>query len=481
MKRSRSNRGRGIALAVFLSSLAFGVHAFLDGPFFAFTINALFAQKDISGCSANTGGIVNNQPVNGALICTNNDCSQSVLTYSDSTVSIAGPYNEETGSFSAIISIINAGQPIATATQNVIVNALGPISGGQFRLGAFSLSGTAIGLETCGFLFNLAQTTFVVGAGDFNINNQANQQTQSVLATFLGVLSANIGQGFQALRSETVADNQLQKIANGARYNGQAAGDGFDYPWGVWASFQLSEFEDSTPTALTEADRNMLLVGVDVSPFDNWIFGVALGYEDADVETGFNTGNVDITGWTVAPYMGAVLSDYLGAENYDITMDMSLGFSNVDIDTVSNSVGRVTSSTSSHRRFFAGNLSVSRAIAQLNLTGLTGILVARVEIDGFTDSTGTVISDSEVSFGQLRIGGEAAYAWDSFEPYVSGIYEYDYDRDTTIGSSDNNGVRLGLGVRYFGSTFSGGLEYSTMLGRDNIDDEAITFSIRGDF
>ena len=69
---------------------------------------------------------------------------------------------------------------------------------------------------------------------------------------------------------------------------GQSAGDGFDFPVGVWGSLQYSAFEDDFRATAYDADKFGAYAGMDVSPWDNMVFGVAFGYDRTELDTTFN-------------------------------------------------------------------------------------------------------------------------------------------------------------------------------------------------
>ena len=182
--------------------------------------------------------------------------------------------------------------------------------------------------------------------------------------------------------------------------SGMAAGDGFSYPWGAWASYSHSEYEDDFVSTAFDADRNNVTVGLDFSPWDRIVAGVSLGYENNDIDTTFNGGNIDSDMITVAPYIGGLLND-------TFSVDFSIGYSNIDIDQFRTLAGtRITSSVDAERRFVAGNLNASRAFGNWYVSGRAGLLYAKEEQDAFVESDGTLNPDRSFELGQLRVGGD---------------------------------------------------------------------------
>jgi hypothetical protein len=223
-------------------------------------------------------------------------------------------------------------------------------------------------------------------------------------------------------------------------------------------------------------------MGVDVSPWGNIVAGVSFGYENNDIDTTFNGGNLDSDMFTVAPYIGGLL-------NETFSLDFSAGYSDIDISQFRTlGATRITSGVDAERWFVAGNLNASRQIDNWYLSGRAGLLYAKESQDGFVESNGSVRPDRTFRFGQLRVGGDVSYGWGSFEPFVSAVYEYDYARDDIIvtagipqPANDNDDVLVGAGLRWFGeSGLSASFEWNSVLGRENFSDDTISFLLRGD-
>ena len=272
----------------------------------------------------------------------------------------------------------------------------------------------------------------------------------------------------------------------------RAAGDGFDYPWGVWASYNRVDFEDDFAATAYDANTDQLYVGADFSPWDNFIGGVALGYENTDISSTFNGGGSDSDGFSIIPYLAADLSDQLGTEEYQITFDLALGLSRIDRDqfrTDPTTGTRITGSTDSDRYFIAGNVNAFRGVGDWTIGGRLGLAVARDEMDAFTESDGTLVLARNTQLGRLSVGGDVAYSWGAFQPWAGLTYNYDYELNevatapgTTQPANDDDSVTLDLGVRWYSeSGITGSLQYSKELGREDFDSDTFSVQIRADF
>ena len=293
-------------------------------------------------------------------------------------------------------------------------------------------------------------------------------------------ISPTAGDGGGDDNAETTA-----LIPGGFRTRIQSAGDGFDYPYGVWVAYSHTNFEEDFAATAFDGDTDAVFVGADFSPWDNYYFGVALGYDKTDIDTTFNGGQQDLSALSVVPYLSIALSDALDTD-LDFSMDMAVGYSSVDIDQFRLAgATRITSSTSADRFFWSSNVNVGQTFGDFYINGRAGVLYAVDDTSGFTDSGGTVVGDFRSELGRISAGAGISYLWnDNFEPYVNASLRHDYEftRSGAAGHpNDPTDVRMGIGVRYYGDQWSGSVQYGRTLGRENFDSDTIGISIRGDF
>ena len=306
----------------------------------------------------------------------------------------------------------------------------------QVTMGPAMISGQT---QNCGGLsvnFDWPTLNLSLSTDAFN-----EETTGNVIASKVGVerntvLASNqvgaIGRlGLSETQTQGSAENGLTPIAGGLRIRSRSAGDGWDYGYGFWASFQHSDFEDDFAVTAFTADTDMVLVGADISPRDDVVFGVALGYETTDANTTFNGGELESDGLIVVPYLAGLADIGL----LFLAVDASVGFTRLDIDqfrTDPATGARVTNSADSNRVFFSGNVSTGKSYGNWYVSGRAGILIASEDTDGFTESDGTAVADNRTRLGRFLLGGDVAYTWNSFEPFASVVYEKDYDFDKIV-------------------------------------------------
>ena len=262
--------------------------------------------------------------------------------------------------------------------------------------------------------------------------------------------------------------------------SGINAGDSADL-YGAWASYSYVDFNNNFAATAFDGHRHGGLTGIDISPRENILLGVAAGYEDNTIDTDFNHGHQQTGGFTIAPYFGALLTDTW-------SLNASAGYSSLSTDqfrTVPGTTTQVTSSPDHDRWFATLNLNGLTLYGNWVLGGQLGFLYALDTQDTFVESDGTQVAGLDSRLGQFNVGGEAAYSVGAYEPFVRFSYEHDL-KQTKVGviggpqpSFDNDDVLFGTGVRFFGSKgWSGNAEFNTRLGRDNYDEYTLTGTIR---
>lgn len=331
----------------------------------------------------------------------------------------------------------------------------------------------AVGEETPGSV-----TTVAVG-----VENSIGRQIAPAL-------TSAIQGGLRAITPGQRSALGLRRVGQGFALEGRSAGDGVTLPWGVWGSYQHSDIEDDFVGTAFEGKTNNVLVGADISPMESMLVGVAIGFEQSDTDTRFNNGEVELTGVTVAPYLGVLFAEQLGA-SFDLGLDVSLGYGTTEIeqfrtDPVSNS--RIFSTTDGERWFISANVTASRSFGDLYIAARGGLLLARDRQNAFVESNGTQVAEASASLGRLMIGGEAAYRAGAFEPYLSATYENDIQRERIVTntaaqpSNDSDDVLFAVGLRWLPSdSVSASVEYNTVLGRTDFEARTVQAVFRADF
>lgn len=257
---------------------------------------------------------------------------------------------------------------------------------------------------------------------------------------------------------------------------------------GVWANVGYNRIESEFARSAYKGDVYAGLAGVDVRVRDWLVLGVALGYENLDVDTAFNTGTIESSGVSVTPYAIARLSR-------EFFVDLSAGYTSLTTD-VSRGGGAATGSYDSDRFVAGANLNWSwnpATASPWRLGASVGYLYIRQEDDSYRESAGAFVGSNTTEIGQARVGGRVGYSFGAVEPYVSGRFEYDAKQASipiitsggTTGpaaSDDRTGFVLGLGTRFtLAPNLTGGIEVNTVEGRDDFTNYGVLGNIRFTF
>ncbi len=253
--------------------------------------------------------------------------------------------------------------------------------------------------------------------------------------------------------------------------------------FGAWVSYGRMDIRNNFVSTAFSADMDNVVTGVDYLTPNDLLIGVALSYEKQDVTTFFNIGSQKVHGYTVAPYLGYLFNDAISA-------DLTLGYTSSNIKQTRTLAGVVISGKQDSRRLFAaGNLNGVTGFGNWIVSGNLGYLYAKDELQSFTESNGLLNPRSTVKLGQGRIGGELAYSLGEWEPYASVALVRDFvTTETKVGagvpvpSDDRDEMQFGLGLRMFSKQgISGTAGWITTRGRDNVDSDVYSVTLRMDF
>ena len=253
---------------------------------------------------------------------------------------------------------------------------------------------------------------------------------------------------------------------------------------GVWLNYNYTAIENDFSRTAFEGDSHNIVGGVDYSPTNDYILGIAFSYESSETDTTFNQGNLESDGITFVPYLGILFNDTW-------SMDASFGYSWLSNDQYRVATGtttRISSNPDSNRWFYSMNLNGITYYNNLIIGGRAGVLFAENETEAFSESDGTSVFERETTLGELAIGGDIAYSFSEFEPYLGVVYEYDFVFDEIVltnglqPANDRDDILLSGGFRYFGKQgLTANFEYSKRLLREEFVEDSIRMTVRYDW
>lgn len=481
-----------------LSSARFRVpaalyHIFITALLLSFVSPPAFAAPDINGTFSGQ--------LSGSETCENPDNNGPI------SVNVTLAFSQSGNSFTATGTAVESdGGSAELKLKNGNINSNGSYSAvleGTTTDNGDQLSGSASGtlsdsslsvditysLSGSDFCSGNLQGTLTRTGGDLIIN-PTETPSSTITNTILNTIQVQAVTSDLSARTGDVLRGRglgVRRTTTGLMFesiSGRNAGDG-PVSFGLWSSYSYSDFDNDLSSTALDGTRHSLLAGIDFSPWEQTLFGLAVGYETSDVDTRFNNGNQQSDGFTVAPYFGALISNVW-------SVDGSVGYSRVDVDqfrTDPATGARITSSPSSDRWFATFNINAFKAYRQWLFGGQIGYLWTRNTQESFTESNGVDRAEILNRLGQWHVSGDVAYSLGQFEPFARVTYERDFSMTeiTVVGggpqpSNDRDGIVLGLGVRYFSSgNISGNFEWNKRLERDNFDEDMLMATIRGEF
>lgn len=244
---------------------------------------------------------------------------------------------------------------------------------------------------------------------------------------------------------------------------------------GMWLNAGYSRIDYNRAASEFKGDVWTGMGGVDYKVTSKLLAGVAVGYEYVDLDTTFNRGEFEGKGWTVAPY-----GLYRFTDNYSV--DLSVGYSWIDysmfrLDPVVST--RINGDTNGERYFGIANLNGNWAQDAWRFGSRLGVMYSTEEKDAYTESNGVQQDSITTRYFQGNVGGQVGYHLGIAEPYARGTYRYEFQNGN---SPDDDDFLVGLGSYfYIGEVAIGGIEVSTPLGREDLNQYNVNANIRFKF
>lgn len=310
-------------------------------------------------------------------------------------------------------------------------------------------------------------------------NQVVSQQTSQAAATATAGIVGGAVAG--AVSGPGGAAPPVTGMLLNTRMQGESAGAG-PARFGAWAQIGWTRVDGDDRGG--EFDGKVIngLVGFDYRFNPRGVVGLALAYEDINIDTTFNNGTFKGDGFGVIPYFGYQIAR-------DWTLDAMFGYTRLDYKTTSGAQN-TTASFNADRFFGAANVTgnfYGGPQERLRISPRVGILQMQEEQDSFTDSAGVFVNKQTIDLGRLSAGGTLGYRFDRIEPYVRAMAEYDYSREKgvnlgngVVSSDDRFGVNAGIGLNLLLSDrVTGNIDASSQANfRSNLDVYTISGRLR---
>ncbi|HYB55392.1 MAG TPA: autotransporter outer membrane beta-barrel domain-containing protein, partial [Alphaproteobacteria bacterium] len=204
--------------------------------------------------------------------------------------------------------------------------------------------------------------------------------------------------------------------------------------WGFWSDGSGSYLDDNNAAVVKYSGSGITaLAGVDYNLDNLWLFGFNAGYVRTDLNIPTLPGRRLANGLQLGPYISYIISSHFSADGI---------FNYTRLSNAASTLGHFDSDR------FTGALNVNAYydVEPFSLTGYFGYAYAVESPDSPTAPLTVAGMPTNIHYGTLKVGGEAAYPIGKFEPYLPVTFEYE-----TTQTHDGTGrvaVVTGLGARY---------------------------------
>jgi len=263
-----------------------------------------------------------------------------------------------------------------------------------------------------------------------------------------------------------------------------ASAGGVDGKLAIWINGGYSTFDEDQTAIDSDGDTWSIAVGGDWQFSDRFIGGVSLAGSLSNVNTTFNDGDIETTGYTISPYFVTILG-----KNKNFLLDGAFGYTVNDNDA-KRSFGAITSNYDSSSWFVSSNLTYIFSTGNFRVSPKVGVLWLDNTTDGYTESNGTVVPESGSKLGRASAGARLDYTkYAKFTPFISFTGEYDFETEDyssfTGGnrpSVEDTGAVLGAGFSsQLSERLTGDVSGTTALGRDKYQAYTLSGTLRLSF
>ena len=293
-----------------------------------------------------------------------------------------------------------------------------------------------------------------------------------------------INQAMGAAQNRLSPTNNAFDIPGAPADDGDAGGmSGGDDPfdWSGWSNVGVGRNENTFAATRSEGWNFTKTIGADTPLGDVGTGGVLFSLSLDRTNTTYNSGSIEYTGATVAPYASFSLNDWLSA---DMSFGGSIAHSNQN--RLAGAV-TVTGDYQTTSVFGSAGLSASKWMGYWLLSGRAGVNGSNTNRAAFTESDGTVNAASSSTLVQGSLGGTVGYWAAPALISATATYVYDLAQPTPPAGAavDRDELKLSAGMTFYGSgeweNLTGGVSVSKTFLRAERESTSAEASIRMKF
>lgn len=313
------------------------------------------------------------------------------------------------------------------------------------------------------------------------VSQQVSSQVASTLAAGIGGGGGYSGGGggglFGPSASTNVAAAPVTTYFEGGN-RGRSAGAG-DKKIGAWVLGSYSDIENEFINTKYDGDIAAFVGGADYRLTERIVAGVALTYEDVDIDTTFNNGTIETQGVGFTPYAVFRLTD-------KVTADVNASYTLLDTDTTRTG-GAVTGQFDSRRYTGGANLNIGHSVNKVFMNGSVGFLYINEKQDSYTESNGTFVDTNNISIGQARMSATVGYNFGRYQPFLTAQIQHELWAPSApvLGGGlqspgeDTTGYVVGGGVSFdISDRVSGSVTATSTEGREDFNLYSVSGRVR---
>ncbi|MBF0383598.1 MAG: autotransporter domain-containing protein [Magnetococcales bacterium] len=314
-----------------------------------------------------------------------------------------------------------------------------------------SVDGVVVYSGLIGNLTTQDGANFLAALGSVDAGTIVQQDVQRTATTVTTTIVAN--RISSVLKSAKFGRAPIKKDSgigdqSGLGITGISSGDEMQNK-GVWFSGGNTWLRSTDTFAPYKGTLQTALIGVDGQPQENFLVGVTVGLENTNLDTSFNSGELEIFGATFTPYVGYRFLD--GAVTWGAQAGYGIFWN--DSERTSNGVD-ITGSYKSQRLMLNTDVDYYKNLGDSNWTfnGTVGTLLVWDSRDDYSESDGTTPTKNDTVLGEAKLGATLFYTVnDKLQAYVGATYLYDYfmDQDFDVANNeDKDQVDVNIGFDF---------------------------------
>ncbi|MGE4349957.1 MAG: autotransporter outer membrane beta-barrel domain-containing protein [Candidatus Berkiella sp.] len=262
------------------------------------------------------------------------------------------------------------------------------------------------------------------------LNNHTANASSSIV-TSNAVLQATAAQVSDLITSrlENLRNPQNQRVASAQNIlgSGMSSGDSLG-AISVWANGSWQKIKNDFTSTAFDGHVATAMVGADTVWKDyDMIIGLAFGWEDQGINTTFNSGKQDATGWSLTPYASWMIDN-----NWSVTMYG--GYSWLDYDLSRRdpaTMGEISGSADASRWYIGGDLNLNIVRDPTRFDLYMGVMHLSEKRDDYNESGAQTLTQPSFKndISRFRLGSTLGYlVHPMVEPYVKAALLWDFNQ-----------------------------------------------------